>query len=211
MRHLILLFSLLSMINIECNSQQKAVIKESGKEVVLFDNGTWNYSLTDSNEVVKIDTLAFSKLITSDYLLESSKLKYGIWINKKKWDFSTTENTGTTPTEFNFKLKGEDAYGMIIAEKIEIPIDNLLDIAFHNAQNAAPDTKLIKKECRNVNGKFVHFMQMEGTIQGIKFVYLGYYYSDENGSIQFLTYTSQNLLKQYKAEMESLLNGFIIR
>jgi hypothetical protein len=51
---------------------------------------------------------------------------------------------------------------------------------------------------------------MEGTIQGIKFVYLGYYYSDKHGSIQFITYTSKNLLKDYRADMETLLNGFVL-
>jgi len=52
---------------------------------------------------------------------------------------------------------------------------------------------------------------MEGTIKGIQFDYLSYYYSDTNGSIQFITYTSKNLLKHYQGEMEALLNGFILK
>ena len=89
-------------------------------------------------------------------------------------------------------------------------MDNLLDIAFQNLLRVAPDGKLIKKECRKLNNKYVYFLQMEGTIQSIKFVYLGYYYSDSNGSIQFLCYTSRNLLNQYQTDLESLLNGFVI-
>ena len=82
-----------------------------------------------------------------------------------------------------------------------------MDIAFNNAKKVAPDVQIVTKEKRLVKDKTIHFMQMKGTIQGIKFTYLGYYYSDSHGSLQFLTYTSQNLLENYRAEMENLLNG----
>ena len=52
-------------------------------------------------------------------------------------------------------------------------------------------------------------MQMDGTIQGIKFTYYGYYFSSPNGTIQLLTYTSSNLLNEYKKEFEDFLNGFV--
>lgn len=210
MRYFIFLFALLLIFNLKSYSQTKAVITESGKQVELFDDGTWKYVFDDPSGSIKIDTIILTKPKLSDFLLKSTKLKYGVWVNKTKWDFSKNEKVGGTPTEYNFRLKNEDAYGVIIAEKVEIPIDNLLDIAFQNAQSASSDIQLVKKECRKVNGKYIYFMQMEGTMKGIKFVYLGYYYSDSNGSIQFLTYTSQNLMKQYKKEMEALLNGFVI-
>ena len=41
----------------------------------------------------------------------------------------------------------------------------------------------------------------------VKVAYLGYYYSYENGSLQFLSYTSQSLYKEFKDELETLLNG----
>jgi len=50
---------------------------------------------------------------------------------------------------------------------------------------------------------------MNGTMQGIKVSYYGYYFSNNNGTLQFLTYTSQNLLSDYIDEIEDLLNGFI--
>jgi len=204
MKYIILL---LLVISIDCNSQNRAVIKGTGKEVNLFDDGTWKYVIEEPEGVLKTDTLVYNRSKESNNLVKSSKLNYGIWMNNKKWSYKKGEDG---LQEFNFTLVGQDAYGIIISERVEIPIDNLLDIALQNAEKAAPDIKVIKKECRRINGKIVHFMQMEGTLQGIKFVYLGYYYSDSNGSIQFLTYTSQNLLKQYRNEMETLLNGFVV-
>jgi len=52
-------------------------------------------------------------------------------------------------------------------------------------------------------------LQMDGSTTGIKFTYYGYYFSNTNGTVQCITYTSQNLLESYKPESEKLLNGFV--
>lgn len=184
MKYFIILFHLFLIISIDSNCQKKAVIKDSGKEVELFDDGTWKYVISDLSGSIKIDTVILNKSRESDYLIKSAKLNYGIWINKKKWAYAKSKDEEVTPTEFTFRLLGQDAYGMIISERIEIPIDNLLDIAFQNAQQAAPDIKLITKELRRINGNLVYFMQMEGTIQGVKFVYYYLYLNNNTPSIQ---------------------------
>ena len=54
-------------------------------------------------------------------------------------------------------------------------------------------------------------MEMKGTLQGIKFMYLGYYYSDDSGSTQFLAYTGSSLVGKYKSEINDFLNGFVVQ
>ena len=51
-------------------------------------------------------------------------------------------------------------------------------------------------------------MEMEGTIQSIRFTYLGYYYSDSFGSTQYLTYTGSSLVQKYRQDIDNFLNGF---
>jgi hypothetical protein len=97
---------------------------------------------------------------------------------------------------------------MLIAEKAEIPVESLVEIAYENALEAAIDTQIITKEYRNVNGIEVIMLKMKGTMQGVKFVYIGYYYSNSEGAFQFVTYTSQKMLKDYENSMFDLLNGF---
>jgi hypothetical protein len=99
---------------------------------------------------------------------------------------------------------------MLITEKLKVPLETLISIAIENGKKAAPDLKVIKQEYRIVNGVKVMMMQMSGTIQGISFVYYGYYYSNESGSVQFLAYTSQDLLNNYSDDIEELLNGFVV-
>ena len=98
---------------------------------------------------------------------------------------------------------------MIISEKFEIPLETLKSIALETARSAAPDLKIVKEEYRIVNGIKVLLLQMNGTMQGIKFSYYGYYFSNTNGTVQFIAYTSQNLLDGYRKECDILLNGFV--
>ena len=106
-------------------------------------------------------------------------------------------------------MKDGDLYGLIITEKVEIPIETLKVIALENAKAAAPNMSIVKEEFRNVNGLKVLLLHMNGTIQGIKFSYYGYYYSNSNGTVQLITYTSQNLLDGFKPKIEDLLNGIV--
>jgi len=44
---------------------------------------------------------------------------------------------------------------------------------------------------------------MNGTMQGIKFLYYGYYCSKSNGTTQLITYSTQNLYYVYKTSATS--------
>jgi len=187
---------------------QLNAVTENGDEVLLYKNNTWKYandSLTAAIEMTRNDKL-FTKDNTSSFLVKSSKTNIGVWMNPKDWNF--TKETSGGPSEFSFNHKELDIYGMLIVEKAEIPVESLIDIAYNNAIEVAPDIKLVEKEYRSVNGQEVVMMKMKGTIQGIKFIYYGYYYSNSEGAYQFLTYTSQNLFNEYEEDMLKLLNGF---
>ena len=195
-----LFFTLLS------NAQINAVT-ENGDEVLLYKDNTWKYSNESLNETVEIlrNDEPFTKEKKSSFLVKSSKTNIGVWINPKDWGFSKSKTD--SPSEFNFNHKQLDVYGMLIAEKTEVTVEALTDIAYENALEAAPDIKIVEKEYRTVNGLEVIMMKMKGTIQGIKFIYFGYYFSNAQGAFQFLTYTSQNVFNEYKNDMLHLLNG----
>lgn len=189
-------------------SQTKAVT-DKGDEVILYADGTWKYAEdkkeSDHN---KIDTIVTTKPLTAKFLVKSEKVECGIWVDPKKWKFKKGDAAEDEIIELSFTLAGQDAYGMFISERIEIPLESLKEIALMNARNASPDVEIVKEQVRNVNGLYMLCLQMNGTIKGVKFTYLGYYYSGKNGTVQFVTYTSQSLFSKYKPEMEGLLNGF---
>lgn len=189
------------------HAQQKAVT-ENGDEVILYGDNTWEYVYADDEELnIPTNDKVFKKGEASTFLLKCSKVKVGFWLDPKLWSFKkATENPDA---EYELQLKDGDLYGMILAEKIEIPLVSLRSIALENGRMAAPDLKVMKEEYRTVNGLNVLFMQMNGTMQGIKFSYYGYYFTSSQGTVQFITYTSQNLLKEYVDDCELLLNGIV--
>ena len=188
-------------------AQTKAVT-ENGDEVLLNNDGTWEYLKESYNHFDSIPTNAqlFKKAAGLTFSINSKVIPISIFYNTSKWTISKADS----PLEYKFNHKKSEIYGMLISEKIEVPIENLRDIAYQNALTVAPNCQIIKEDFRMVNGKKVFFMQMNGTTQGVKFSYLGYYYSDENGTFQLVTYTSQNLLAKVQPEMFELLNGVVI-
>lgn len=188
-------------------AQTKAVT-ENGDEVLLYEDGTWGYIKETKSHFDSIPTneQRFVKTPALTFSLKSKNIPASIFYNTSKWAMKK----GDSPSEYTFSHKTQDVYGMFISEQIEIPVENLRTIALNNAQEVAPNCEIVKEDFRVVNGKKVFFMQMNGTTQGIKFTYLGYYYSNQSGTFQFVTYTAQNLLAKVQVEMLELLNGVVI-
>jgi len=200
---------LISLIFVNVIQAQIKAVTETGEEVTLYEDGSWKYLNEDqlTEKEIPTNTINFKKEKESNFLLKSKKLNVGFWLNPKIWSFE--KSTDNSPAEYNLSLKGGDLYGMIISEKVEIPIETLKSIAVKNAMEAAIDTKIIKEEYRIVNGVKVLLLQMNATMKGIKVTYYGYYFSNPNGTVQFVTYTSKNLFENYKPKIETLLNGFV--
>ena len=190
-------------------AQQKAVT-ETGEEVILYDDGTWKYLKDQDKDRGRIPTnkMVYTKSEASTFLVKSNIFSIGYYIDPKLWTFGKGENN--PEAEYEFKYKEGELYGMVVNEEIEIPLKNLRKIAFDNAQGVAPDAEVVFEEYRMVNEQKVLVMEIHGTIEGIKFAYFGYYFSNENGTCQFITYTSQALMKKYKSAAENLLNGMVL-
>lgn len=187
-------------------SAQILAITETGEEVVLYDDGSWEYVNPPENSEPELNPRKFEKSAGSTFQVKSKRIDMGLWLNPKKWKFS--RGADNEDAEYEFELKGEDLYALMITEKVSIPMLTLKGIALENARQVAPDVRITKEEYRYVNGIKLLCMQMEGTIQGIKFGYLGYYYSNEGGTVQLITYTARDLVEEYEGEIEELLNGF---
>lgn len=195
-------------LSANCIAQTKA-ITDLGEEVILFEDGSWEYAsdYNQAEESIYENKRKFTKNVKSTFLLKSKKTSVGVWLNPKKWSFTKSENN--PDAEYDFELKGEDAYGMLITERIEIPLITLKNIALENAKSVSPDMQIVHEEYRFVNNSRILMMQMEGTIEGISISYYGYYFSNRDGTNQLMTYTTQNLFNAYRRDFDELLNGMV--
>ena len=120
-----------------------------------------------------------------------------------KWSTVEAAEAG----RFNLKHKRGDGYGLVIVERVPIPLDAFPLIALDNAKKADPNAKIVFQEKRTVNGLEVWFLKMEALVKGIPLRYRGYYYGGEKGAVQLLTFTSSGLIGEYESDFMALLNG----
>ena len=150
---------------------------------------------------------AFSAPREATQEIEIINGKAALSLSPNLWKETKSTETGRR----TFEHANGDGYAMIIAERIEIPIDQLREIALENAREAAPDTKIVEEQRRHVNGADVVMLRLEGKTNGVPFTYLGYYYGGTAGTVQVITYTGQNLFQEYRRDFEDFLNGFHLK
>lgn len=206
----LILAALILLSTITLKAQINA-ITETGDEVILFDNNTWVYAndslISKKDSEIKMNHKKFTKNKRSTFTVKSKKGNIGICINPKDWSYTKPKNNEAV--EYQFKRRNKDLYGMLITEKTEIPIETLKKAAILNAKNSSTDLKLINEEYRIVNGMKVIMLEMNATVQGMKFTYIGYYYSNAQGSYQILTYSYTKLIKRFRKDSEIFLNGIM--
>lgn len=179
---------------------------EAGKEVVLYPDGTWKDA--EEAKAQPSATRNYQKPRTAKTLFQPSRGKFKIWYDENKWALSKAVPDADGRTQF--RLLSGDGYVMVIAEGLSIPLETLKQLAFDNAKGAAPDALIVAEEKRTVNGKEILFMRIDGTVRQIPFTYYGYYYGGNEGTIQVIAFTGQNLIDKYKEEFTNFLNGLEI-
>lgn len=192
-----------------CISAQTRAITDTGQEVMLNSDGTYTYVNKEEAAAVNIPTNSteFSKSETASFLLKSKRVNVGFYLDPKLWSFGEPQDN--PDAEYEVALKGEDLYGVIITEKIEVPLETMKNIALQNARQIAPDVHVVKQEYRMVNGQKVLYLELFGTMDGMKIAYAGYFFSNSSGTVQFITFTSQNLLEEYREHSQQLINGLV--
>lgn len=188
---------------------QTRAITDTGEEVILNSDGTYTYVNEEEAAAVSIPTNSqeFSKSDSASFLLKSKRIGVGFWLDPKLWSFGAP--TDNPDAEYEVTLKGEDLYGVIITEKIEVPLETMKNIALENARQIAPDIRIVEQEYRMVNGQKVLYLQLKGTMDGMKIAYSGYFFSNSSGTVQFITFTAQNLLEEYHEASQQLINGLV--
>jgi hypothetical protein len=181
---------------------QEATTKD-GKKVLLKSDGTWAFA--EAAKPLSAEQLTRPPNATKS--IRSDRGFYEIWFDPSKWKVKKSDSP---PREFEANHVSGDGYGYIIAERISVPLDALKNVAVSRAKSAAPDLKVYSTEYPTVNGVKVMVIKMGGTIQGIPFVYYGYYWSGKAGTLQAVMFTGANLFDQYYPDFVEFLNGLVV-
>ncbi|MCA6075037.1 hypothetical protein [Fulvivirga sedimenti] len=205
----------------EVNSQIKAVT-EKGDTIYVYDNGTWSFELLDElpddsdelnflSDVLVPDTIAQHFLVPGNATKEVSDARgmFTIRYDENKWR-RVPPATLNEEADFAFQAKETDIWSIVIAEEITISPDKLFLIAKNTMkERIGYEPKVIKTEVRTVNGSEVVRGVLLAEFSGITFIFDTYYFSNDLGSVQFTTYTSDKIWERNEDLILELLNGFI--
>lgn len=191
---------------------QTIAVTENGDTVLLSNDGTWEfytkYTQFDGSYQKTLDTNSthFTKPENSTKVLKGQKTKYQVWYDVDTWEMG---NKISDDAEYVLTSHNSEIYFITIPERVELDIEALKSVALGNAKGAGKNFKLLEEEVRKVNNTYVHMLKFRAKIQNMDFIYMGYYYTAENISIQLLTFTFAKFFDDYEKDMLNVLNGFV--
>ena len=203
----------LSILFFGCLTQaQTKALTDDGKEVVLFDNGTWNFvndSDTKTLETITTNENIFTKDKNATFLFRSKKIDAGIYINPKVWKNTNAFKSPTIEYAFINNLSN-NIFGIFATENVEISsLKNLKDILVSSTQSRADYYRLKESEYRTVNGLKVLYLWYVVNTKGLDFEYVTYSYLTNNGYCAITGYTFAKNFEESKPQLMDLLNGLV--
>ncbi|MBH1959720.1 MAG: hypothetical protein I8H68_06390 [Flavobacteriia bacterium] len=194
-------------------AQQRA-LTEDGKEVVLFDNGTWkfvNESDAKALETIVTNNNLFEKPKTASFLMKSKKLDVGVYFDPKKWKLATQNISPHVEYFFTDRANTEGLFGFMMTEKVQIAtLKNLKELIIENVTRNVDFFRLKDSEYRTVNGMKVLFIRYAANTKGMDFEYAGNYYINSDGYAGVVGFSSQKMFEKSFGDIQELINGISI-
>ena len=106
-----------------------------------------------------------------------------------------------------FFNESEEILITTIEERFQIPIEAMYEIVLKNAENAGAEVTEIRRGERNINGERMGFLEWRGVFNGFDVTYLGHFYSDAEGTVQVIGWTSSNIFEDRRGALERLASG----
>ena len=131
--------------------QDMEATTNDGRAVILMENHTWRFAETSSGGSAPSEPYKIPA--SSTRLVRSTRGDFGVWLDSSKWRIQRKKQSPDTMFEFQHK-KG-DAYAMVIAERITVPLKALRQVAIDNVKSVDKKTRVVREEKRMVNGNEV--------------------------------------------------------
>lgn len=201
---------------------QELAITISGDSIYVYPNGTWTYEALEDmpslNELAYLDEDLEIDTISTEFIYSQASNKEVVNKNNQfKIKYNASDWKRIPPAsineeaEFAFSSKETDIWCLVISEEIPIDMEALFLTAKNNMEEfSGSKVEIIKTELRTVNGVELIRGVMRSEYSGIPLIFDTYYYSNDNVSVQFTVYTSDNLWEKNTDLIHELLNGFVV-
>lgn len=190
------IFCFTSLTGLACGEQIFCKTPE-GKDVDLNTDGTWKYALQQKH----------AKSEKAKKFVESKLIPFGVWFDPDAWRISGKKSN--EDAEFEFSLKGGDAYALMINEGVGLSYDYMKNFLLEhfNEAEGVEEGHLVHEEKRTVNGLPVTYLQFDMLIHKVPFSAVLLVYIGESETIQLMAFTTTKQLPKYQPAIEEFLNG----
>jgi hypothetical protein len=198
----------LLVLPLVCAAQSGKEIRattDDGRRVVLRPDGTWVPLAKPVEATAPAASGRYSKPAGATRKVTAPVDDFVLWVDPARWTESKRE-----AGRIIFQHKNGQAYAMFITDPLSMPTDAMKNIVLVNARKADPDLRIVSEAKRNVNGRDVLCLQLQGKVQGLPFQYYGYYYGGSSGNLQVVTYTLQSAFAANEQDFADLLNGLVV-
>lgn len=168
-----------------------------GRSVLLREDGTWSFLVADKGGPQP--SIANTTRFVSRHGYVEVNYDPATWEAKKK---QVSEDA-----ELSLAHRKGDAYFVLIAERVEIPLAKFKEMALANARAVDPNARITSERIVSRNGHGEVILDIDATSSGVPLHFRGYYWSSPQGSVQATAWTSQNLMPEYADDIEMLLAG----
>jgi len=194
---MVILFSTLSFAN-------DVIINVNGKDVILHDNYTWEYSDITKINSSDIKTLTITSNLTT--VLRSKNGKYQLNINPNIWDQTRGNNDSA---EFQFVNKEQTGFSVVLYDGLPIPLENMKKILIVNANKIDPNSYILNVEKCIVNNTEGELVTYSATTSGLDFTFYAFIASKDSGTIQYTFYTLSSFFEKMKPIFIDAISGLI--
>lgn len=106
-----------------------------------------------------------------------------------------------------FVHHSNEIYMAIEANRMQIPLEKIPDLFFEDIQVMFPTAKITRRGYRALNDVSFVFWEHTVNLNGVEFAYLSHAYSDSNGIVRIMGWTTPNLFEKHRSKIESFVDG----
>ncbi|MXZ75090.1 MAG: YbjN domain-containing protein [Gemmatimonadetes bacterium] len=127
--------------------------------------------------------------------------------NRSDWIERPEGAEANVDIDMVYQHSSSEVFVAVAANRMQIPIETLPDLALDDIRSVFPDAEMTNRGFRTVNGLESVYWEHTLTTSGVKFSYVSHAYSNSNGTLRIIGWTTPNLIEVHRSTIESFVAG----
>ena len=192
-----------------CTPSLQGLAGVSGRPSLIPASVSLNFEkLVEPCRVVSDKAAPYTRASSANRLFKTRVAGFRLWASAAQWAPVRTEATEKFDVVLDHAT--DNVQAVVMTQSGSAPMSSLADLAIQRAKRGDPHSVLTAVENRVVNGHELVCITYESTVKAEVMTFYCYLYSEDQGTIEVIGMTPQELFPNHRAELTELLNGLEI-